>query len=63
MIRAVLAWQLPSTYAALHLGGDIEQPLLMSKYDVIHKTLCYKEIQASSKIRVLPSELCSKLWT
>jgi len=37
MIRAVLAWQLPSTYAALHLGGDIEQPLLMSKYDVIHK--------------------------
>ena len=30
---------------------------------LIYTALCYKEIQVLSKARVLPLEVCSKLWT
>jgi len=35
---------------ALQLGGDVEQPWLMSKYDVIHET------GSTKRITTLPQE-------
>jgi len=38
LLRTVYSQALGCVCTALQLGGDVEQPWLMSKYDVIHKT-------------------------
>jgi len=38
LLRTVHSQAQGCVYAALQLGGDVEQPWLMGKYDVIHKT-------------------------
>jgi len=38
LLRTVYSKARGRVCTALQLGGDVEQPWLMSKYDVIHKT-------------------------
>jgi len=38
LLRTVYSQAQGCVCTALQLGGDVEQPWLMSKYDVIHKT-------------------------
>jgi len=38
LLRTVYSQAQGCMCTALRLGGDVEQPWLMSKYDVIHKT-------------------------
>ena len=38
MYNAVYSQAQGCVFTAIQLGGDVEKPWLMSKYDVIHKT-------------------------
>jgi len=50
LLRTVYSQAQGCVCAALQLGGDVDQPRLMSKHDVIHKT------GSTQDITMLPEE-------